>query len=131
MRQVTVKDSYPVGSKYLYYINLQEYTIILSEVIENEKEPERKYRMEYDKKHKWVPGLKIVCTGKELAWLEEVKDEKEKEKSAKKSPPKNTKPIKKSPPKNKKPPVTTPVISFKNICFLLQWFPTTVKEGVF
>jgi hypothetical protein len=79
MRQVTVKDSYPVGSKYLYYVSLEEYTIVLSEVIENPKEPERKYRMEYDKKHTCVPGLKIVCTGKELAWLEEVKEEEKQE----------------------------------------------------
>jgi len=70
---------YEIGSKYLMYISLEEYTMVLSEIIENPKEPERKYRMEYDKKHRRPPGLKVVCTAKELSKLEKVTDDDEEE----------------------------------------------------
>jgi hypothetical protein len=65
---------HPIGTKYKMHINFTEYTMVLSEIIENPRKPERKYKLDFSPEYKAkkvkLPPMEVVCTEAELDRLE-------------------------------------------------------------
>jgi hypothetical protein len=63
-----------IGDMYKMFINFTEYTMVLTEIVEDPKHPECKYKLdfspEYKKKKIKVPGLQVVRTKEEMDRLE-------------------------------------------------------------